>query len=197
MSFILEGWARDSVSYNTDSMAVFTYKTTTDDSATIAAPDYFVSQKRALTVDDLIVANATDGLVTLQVIGLDPAVTTVIVVPALDENALLVLDALQLKSLTGGGNIVRTTTPIGQFPQLVDSDKHVFDGTRLGVGTDAPDLSSIGDFVSTTGGLLPPRMTTAERDAISSPADGLIIYNTTTGKFNGREAGAWLVFTLA
>lgn len=28
-------------------------------------------------------------------------------------------------------------------------------------------------------GFLPPRMTDAERDAITSPADGLIIFNTT------------------
>lgn len=37
---------------------------------------------------------------------------------------------------------------------------------------------------STTQGVLFPRMTTTQRDAISSPAEGLIIYNTTTKKLN-------------
>lgn len=37
---------------------------------------------------------------------------------------------------------------------------------------------------STSQGLLPPRMTTTQRDAISSPPAGLLIYNTTTNKLN-------------
>lgn len=44
--------------------------------------------------------------------------------------------------------------------------------------------SSILDVVSTTKGALLPRMTTTQRDAISSPATGLIVYNTTTNKLN-------------
>ena len=35
------------------------------------------------------------------------------------------------------------------------------------------------DIQSTTGGLLPPRMTTAQRDAIATPAKGLLVFNTT------------------
>lgn len=44
-------------------------------------------------------------------------------------------------------------------------------------GTD-PDLSAILDVKSTTKGLLLPRMTLAQRNAIASPAQGLIIYQT-------------------
>jgi hypothetical protein len=43
---------------------------------------------------------------------------------------------------------------------------------------------------STTKGFLPPRMTGEQRDAIESPASGLIIYNTTTNKaqcYNGSD----------
>ena len=41
--------------------------------------------------------------------------------------------------------------------------------------------SAILDLQSTDRGLLPPRMTSAQRDAISSPAEGLLLYNTTLG----------------
>jgi hypothetical protein len=45
-------------------------------------------------------------------------------------------------------------------------------------------------------GLLPPRMTKTQRNAIASPADGLEIYQTdnTPGK-RLRENGAWVKFT--
>jgi hypothetical protein len=39
--------------------------------------------------------------------------------------------------------------------------------------------------------LLIPSMTTTQRNAIVSPAEGLIIYNTTTGQINQRQGGAW------
>jgi hypothetical protein len=45
-----------------------------------------------------------------------------------------------------------------------------------------PEASAQLDVFSTTRGFLPPRMTTTQRDAISSPAAGLVIYNTTTSK---------------
>ena len=38
---------------------------------------------------------------------------------------------------------------------------------QVGVNTNNPDASAALDITSTTGGLLPPRMTTTERDAIS------------------------------
>ena len=49
---------------------------------------------------------------------------------------------------------------------------------QVGIGTTTPDASSALDITSTTGGLLVPRMTAAQRDAITSPAQGLIIFCT-------------------
>ncbi|MXO04469.1 hypothetical protein [Flavobacterium sp. HBTb2-11-1] len=49
---------------------------------------------------------------------------------------------------------------------------------QIGIGTVTPNASSILDITSTTKGLLAPRMTTAQRNAIASPADGLIVYDT-------------------
>ncbi|MCF8366408.1 MAG: hypothetical protein K9H16_11540 [Bacteroidales bacterium] len=42
----------------------------------------------------------------------------------------------------------------------------------------APDASAILTVKSTEKGFLPPRLTTIQRDAISTPAEGLVIYNT-------------------
>jgi hypothetical protein len=49
------------------------------------------------------------------------------------------------------------------------------------------------DVKSTTKGMLIPRMTTTERDNISSAATGLMIYNTTTNKFNYYNGIIWTV----
>jgi hypothetical protein len=60
-------------------------------------------------------------------------------------------------------------------------------GSSLSVNDDesvVPDSSAIVDMGSTTQGFLPPRMTTTQRNAITSPAEGLVIYNTTTHKLN-------------
>ncbi len=49
---------------------------------------------------------------------------------------------------------------------------------NLGVGTATPDVSAKLDVASTTQGVLFPRMTMAQRNAIASPAKGLLIWQT-------------------
>ncbi|MBL0355696.1 MAG: hypothetical protein IPP72_01870 [Chitinophagaceae bacterium] len=44
---------------------------------------------------------------------------------------------------------------------------------------------------SETAGLLIPRMSTTQRNAINGLIDGLMIYNLTTSKLNQWQAGAW------
>src|SRR5258706_6984519 len=47
-----------------------------------------------------------------------------------------------------------------------------------GIGTTTPDASSALEIKSTAQGILIPRMTKIKRDAIASPATGLMIYQT-------------------
>ena len=66
---------------------------------------------------------------------------------------------------------------------------------QVGIGTATPAASAKLDITSTTQGLLPPRMTTAQRDAISSPAEGLVIYNTTTKGLEFKSSTGWVSLT--
>lgn len=49
---------------------------------------------------------------------------------------------------------------------------------QVGIGTTSPDTSAVLDVYSEDKGFLVPRLTTAERDQINLPAEGLIVYNT-------------------
>jgi hypothetical protein len=48
---------------------------------------------------------------------------------------------------------------------------------------------------STVQGFLPPRMTTTQKNAIATPASGLVVYDTTLGKLCVRGASAWETIT--
>src|SRR5258706_10748345 len=61
-----------------------------------------------------------------------------------------------------------------------------------GIGTSIPNASSLMDMISTTKGLLIPRMTKTQRDAILSTATGLMIYQTNNAPgFYYYDGSAW------
>lgn len=55
--------------------------------------------------------------------------------------------------------------------------------SQVGIGTTTPDNSSILEVESTSQGILVPRLTTAQENAITTPATGLLIYNTDCKEF--------------
>jgi hypothetical protein len=61
----------------------------------------------------------------------------------------------------------------------------------FGSNATTPNAAAVLQLESTTQGLLLPRMTTTQRNAISSPPDGLLIYNTTSSAVEARVAGGW------
>ena len=63
---------------------------------------------------------------------------------------------------------------------------------QAGMNTNTPDASSALEIESTTGGILIPRLTETQRDDISAPAKGLMIYqiNGTSG-FYFWDGAAW------
>lgn len=50
--------------------------------------------------------------------------------------------------------------------------------SQVGIGTTTPDTNAILDVTSTSKGFLVPRMTSAQRVAIVSPAQSLLVYDT-------------------
>lgn len=74
-------------------------------------------------------------------------------------------------------------------------DRVIIDtGGNVGIGG-TPATSGLLDLQSTTGALIVPRMTTTQKNALTA-VDGMIVYDTTLGKFQGRQGGIWSAFSV-
>ncbi len=62
---------------------------------------------------------------------------------------------------------------------------------QIGIDNVSPDPSSVLDLSSTEGGLLVPRMTTQEREAIVSPANSLLVFDTSVNKYFYYDNNKW------
>jgi len=66
---------------------------------------------------------------------------------------------------------------------------------NIGIGTSSPNASAILDVQSTTKGVRMPNMTTTQKNAISSPAAGLMVFDTTLAKLCVYSGSAWQTIT--
>lgn len=62
---------------------------------------------------------------------------------------------------------------------------------RVGGGETVSLSSALIALTSVNKGFLFPRMTSTQRDAITNPVAGLVIFNTTTGVLNFHNGSAW------
>ena len=99
---------------------------------------------------------------------------------------------LFLKAGIGGsGNLYITpnngnTTAFGLFAN----------GTGFNIGLGLSTVASASFQInSTTQGFLPPRLTTTQKNAIASPATGLVVFDSTLNKLCVRGASAWETIT--
>jgi len=101
----------------------------------------------------------------------------------------------------GGGDVKNNKTvnvsgitffeeAVGSAGVICSKNDFVYDtgNTRLGIGTSTPE--GILDLSTTVSAPIMPRMTTDQMNAISSPVQGMLIYNTDSGKFAGYT-GNW------
>lgn len=105
---------------------------------------------------------------------------------------------LSLNNQIGAGTILGAyTSGAARFSIDQNGNTKQENGSLIGSASGTRDASSILEVRGTTGGVLMPRMTATQASAISSPADGLIVYVTdTNGTFTaigfwGRVSGAW------
>lgn len=61
----------------------------------------------------------------------------------------------------------------------------------VGIGTSTPNNSALLDLQSTNRGLLPPRLSSTQRNSIASPAAGLVIYNTDNNMLELFDGLTW------
>ena len=106
---------------------------------------------------------------------------------------------LQIQSDGASAGAQITTVNNGSNPPLifgVDSSEQMrLTSTGLGIGTSSPSSSAILDAQSTTKGVRMPNMTTTQKNAIASPAAGLMVFDTTLAKLCVYSGSAWQTIT--
>ncbi|MFP5459735.1 MAG: hypothetical protein ACLGG7_13450, partial [Bacteriovoracia bacterium] len=85
-----------------------------------------------------------------------------------------------------------TVTGLGASSWTNNAGNLYYNAGSVAVGATAPNASAALDVSSTTKGLLPPRMTAAQRDAIVAPAQGLMVYNTTADQLQIYNGTTWV-----
>ena len=102
--------------------------------------------------------------------------------------------------ISGGGTsgaVTITNSMATAITTAGDLIKGTGSGTfdRLGIGTTAPNASALLDVQSTTKGVCMPNMTTTQKNAIASPAAGLMVFDTTLAKLCVYTGSAWQTIT--
>jgi hypothetical protein len=97
-------------------------------------------------------------------------------------------DRIDIPSITSSNQVVIGSNSVNWLTRFTGGG-WLFNNTGSAVTTQTPSTAL--EINGTTGAVLLPRLTTAQRDALT-PTDGMQIYNTTTNKFQGRAGGAWV-----
>lgn len=95
--------------------------------------------------------------------------------------------------LLSNGDAVGNTTFWNGTEWVTTSNNLYNDGTNVMIGTSTAEPSSALTVASTSQGILLPKMTLAQRDAIANPASGLLIFQTdNTPGFYYHDGTQWL-----
>lgn len=156
------------------------------------------------------IGTTSDPISRLQVVGSGStsATTSLLVQNSSGTAALTVKDDLSVLISSSGIFGFGDTTNYAKKSQAIDGvEISGYGGVGLGafggintfvvragsasLGVTTANASAIFDVVSTTKGLLPPRMTTTQKNGISSPAAGLVVYDSTTNKLCCYNGTSW------
>lgn len=108
--------------------------------------------------------------------------------------------AASIKGTNAGQLTLETPAGVGTGSFMVFSTSatermRLDSGGNLGIGTSSPSASAILDAQSTTRGVRMPNMTTTQKNAIASPAAGLMVFDTTLAKLCVYTGAAWQTVT--
>jgi hypothetical protein len=172
---------------------------------------YLTVDSNGLTIDNTNKININDNLEIYDVAGSEYIKTIVGDLNLLVKDDFAIYDnsrafsyffydnstqKLYLHANQYSDQIVINTTDITFQDTFIANDTSTFNDTvtvnsTVYVGSGSIEATAAMEVESTTKGFLPPRMTDTQRDAITSPATGLMIYNTTTNKVNFYNGSAW------
>jgi hypothetical protein len=82
----------------------------------------------------------------------------------------------------------------GASPFILNGPDAVYTAGSVGIGANPPAASAALEVAGTDKGFLPPRMTTAQRTAIVTPANGLMVFDTDLKAlyvYDSTGAGSW------
>ena len=157
--------------------------------AVVLSGDATLSNNGALAISDAAVTTAkiADNVVTTAKI-FDAAVTTEKIADGSVTDVKLA--DFDLANATDG-DLLQYDETSGQWVQLTPN--YISHGDNsVGIGTTTVDSSAELEIRSTTKGFLPPRMSSAERDAINSPVEGLTVYNTNVRCLETYNGVRWI-----
>ncbi len=83
-----------------------------------------------------------------------------------------------------------TKVLLASITLLLSFSNNSFAQNNVGIGTNTPNPNAILDMQSTTQGVLVPRLTTAQRNAIAAPTEGLMVYDIDVNCFFFYESTA-------
>jgi len=149
--------------------------------------------------------NAPSATAHFKGSGSTSATTSLLVQNSAGNSALQVQDNLNTTLFGtlqfGNGNTYinnQSSSIVFAAVNSATADLHMIPGRQMNInntGTYTAQASALLQVDSTTKGFLPPRMATTQKNAIASPAAGLIVYDSTLGKLCVRTASAWETIT--
>jgi hypothetical protein len=132
----------------------------------------------------LHVRGSSTGSATTALLVQNSAGTAVLTVKDGGADKVVVMPS----ALIGSLEIVGTTIGAGGGASIS------FPNNRIFLGNGSVETSARLQVDSTTQGFLPPRMTTTQKNAITSPAAGLQVYDTTLNQMSYYNGTSWVNF---
>lgn len=109
---------------------------------------------------------------------------------AYGRGAFVLATTTEAWSGTGHGSYYSIwTTPTGSTTNA--ERMRIDQNGNVGIGVTSPNANAILDVTSTTKAFMPPRMTTAQKNAVASPTAGMVVYDTNMKGISFYNGTAW------